>query len=422
MKKIYIDKLELLNIGGFDKEINIGFTDKTTVILGVNGSGKTTILEELFNIIRNAIGNISKSNNTYRNNDISLGKTNGSVKGSIITSFDSANFTNFEYEINLGNIVSNGNDKIKENINFNQPIQLIDIYPVIRYFKDEKQIDSNNSFITGSSFNNNYQRNKGYENCSIQELDISGVTNFIIELTNLENAYKIEKNDLNATIKEVQYLNNTAAPFFEKLYNKPIQIKVGRSKYAAAQCLIFKFKDIDLEFFQLSSGEKYLFTLVLELIYRNITLNPNNEDYSNTPGIVLIDEIEDHLHPRWQLNVIDALETAFPNIQFIVSTHSPLIASSVRREQIVAISNFEIIPSEALVDIYSDSSDEILENLMFSDNKISKFEEERKEIQNLYLNDQYDLAEKKLEALKLKVGSYPKWISDFENIISFAKS
>ncbi len=339
-----------------------------------------------------------------------------------MTSFDSANFTNFEYEINLGNILSNGNDKIKENINFNQPIQLIDIYPVIRYFKDEKQIDPNKSFITGSSYNINYQRNKGYENCSIQELDISGVTNFIIVLTNLDNTNKIEQNDLNATIKEVQYLNNTTALFFQKLYNKPVQIKVGRSKHAVAQTLIIKFKDTELEYYQLSSGEKYLFTLVLELIYRNITLNPNNEDYSNTPGIVLIDEIEDHLHPRWQLNIIDALETSFPNIQFIVSTHSPLIASSVRREKIVAISNFEIIPSEELVDIYSDSSDEILENLMFSDNKISKFKEEREEIQRLYLEDQYDLAEKKLDDLKLKVGSYPKWISDFENIISFAKS
>ncbi|WP_164672451.1 AAA family ATPase, partial [Vibrio cholerae] len=57
--------------------------------------------------------------------------------------------------------------------------------------------------------------------------------------------------------------------------------------------------------------------------------NPSLENPLNGYGIVLIDEIDLHLHPKWQQTIVQKLENTFPNIQFILSTHSPLVLTTV---------------------------------------------------------------------------------------------
>jgi predicted ATP-binding protein involved in virulence len=59
-------------------------------------------------------------------------------------------------------------------------------------------------------------------------------------------------------------------------------------------------------------------------------LNPNAfETLGQIPGIVLIDELDMHLHPKWQWNVIKALKETFPKIQFIIATHSPFMLGTL---------------------------------------------------------------------------------------------
>lgn len=70
--------------------------------------------------------------------------------------------------------------------------------------------------------------------------------------------------------------------------------------------------------------------------------------------------------PKWQLKILDALVNCFPKFQFICATHSPLVASSVKREQIIALNNFEVIPSEDLPELFSGSANEILNGIFFS--------------------------------------------------------
>lgn len=80
---------------------------------------------------------------------------------------------------------------------------------------------------------------------------------------------------------------------------------------------------------QLSQGQKCLVTLTGDLALRLSTLNPDSEFPLSGHGIVIIDEIELHLHPRWQQEILLSLQHIFPNIQFIVTTHSPQILSTV---------------------------------------------------------------------------------------------
>ncbi len=78
---------------------------------------------------------------------------------------------------------------------------------------------------------------------------------------------------------------------------------------------------------QLSQGEKSLMALVGDIARRLAMMNPALENPLTGDGIVLIDEIDLHLHPTWQRRVIDRLSKTFPNCQFVLTTHSPLVIS-----------------------------------------------------------------------------------------------
>lgn len=91
----------------------------------------------------------------------------------------------------------------------------------------------------------------------------------------------------------------------------------------------------------LSDGFRTMLGLVCDLAWRCTTLNPALGDRTTqqTPGVVLIDEIDLHLHPNWQRRVLNDLRSIFPKVQFFVTTHSPFIVQSVRSPQeVVALS------------------------------------------------------------------------------------
>ena len=81
----------------------------------------------------------------------------------------------------------------------------------------------------------------------------------------------------------------------------------------------------ELRIEQLSEGYKIVIAMVADLAARMAEANPKMNDPLNTSGIVLIDEVDLHLHPRWQREILIKLTKVFPNLQFIVSTHSPVI-------------------------------------------------------------------------------------------------
>lgn len=90
--------------------------------------------------------------------------------------------------------------------------------------------------------------------------------------------------------------------------------------------------------------------MVADIAYRAVRLNPHLAENAvkETSGIVLIDEVDMHLHPQWQQLVLQNLSEAFPNIQFIVTTHSPQVLSTVKQEQIRVLPDVAAGESEAL--------------------------------------------------------------------------
>jgi predicted ATP-binding protein involved in virulence len=116
---------------------------------------------------------------------------------------------------------------------------------------------------------------------------------------------------------------------------------------------------------QLSDGEKCLLAMVGDLARRLAIANPGLADPLQGEGVVLIDEIELHLHPAWQREVIPALTRTFPNCQFIVTTHSPQVVSQVKPEGIYLL---ERAPQGVIArhpeSSYGRDSNRILEDVM----------------------------------------------------------
>jgi predicted ATP-binding protein involved in virulence len=93
---------------------------------------------------------------------------------------------------------------------------------------------------------------------------------------------------------------------------------------------------------QLSQGERSLLALVGDIARRLAIMNPGLENPLHGEGIVLIDEIDLHLHPLWQRAIVRRLRETFPNCQFILTTHSPLVISDPDNVQILALKAGEI--------------------------------------------------------------------------------
>lgn len=116
---------------------------------------------------------------------------------------------------------------------------------------------------------------------------------------------------------------------------------------------------------QLSDGEKCLIAMIGDLARRMAIANPVRGNPLDGEGIILIDEIDLHLHPKWQRMIVPSLLDVFPNCQFLISTHSPHVVTHVHPENLFLLQMTqdglqEIRPSES----YGKTVERVLEDLM----------------------------------------------------------
>jgi len=134
---------------------------------------------------------------------------------------------------------------------------------------------------------------------------------------------------------------------------------------------------------QLSDGEKNMIAMIGDIARRLSMANPRMENPLEGNGIVLIDEIDLHLHPLWQRVIVSKLTEVFPNCQFIVSTHSPQVLSHVKAEHIFILrpekDNISIIKPE---ESYGRSTDRQLEDILGVESRPLQV---KKELHQLYL-------------------------------------
>ncbi len=355
--KLILDKTIIQNFRLFE-EIEIDFDKSLTVFISENGSGKTSILDIIAkhlefktNIILKRFSDSSLSQKTinyFPNYKDDINNKAKKKNESVYNKLDfTANYIGFNEEnkpiIDETNVLKseisfdtsknirsdesdilNSLERIEESIDYCINENILYSLPVFVYYpcayvdniKSNKISEPINKFsawddaLNGEAFDfkDFVEWFKWQYNIKLK----SGKKNKIIET--ITNAVLSTLNDEESKFKSIE---------------------VDYSEYPG-NVVISKNND-HFKLSQLSSGEKSLIVLVADLARRLTIANPALSNPLIGNGIVLIDEIDIHLHPKWQRKIILQLQKVFPNIQFIVTTHSPFVIQSIKNKKQIKI-------------------------------------------------------------------------------------
>lgn len=143
----------------------------------------------------------------------------------------------------------------------------------------------------------------------------------------------------------------------------PDAVRFGGARDEETNQYLFDFREAPTPFAALSDGYKAFIGWVSDLVGHLFTLDDESVPTDQVPGLVLVDEIDLHLHPEWQLSVVPKLASAFPKIQFVFTSHSALIASTVKNENVFVTdlaSNKTAYVKQLRERIFEKSSEQIL--------------------------------------------------------------
>jgi predicted ATP-binding protein involved in virulence len=197
------------------------------------------------------------------------------------------------------------------------------------------------------------------------------------------------------------------------LVNDAIAIAIQESKGLRFDIkyrrLVLDWKDKESTAFDtLSDGQRGLVALIADIARRMALLNPQlgSEALSRTPGIVLIDELDMHLHPAWQRSIPTVLKAIFPKVQFIVASHSPQIIGELSPSEIWLMHGAQVLghPDRS----FGLSSNEVLEELMVAKARNTKVELDLQNLRLLIDNDNILEAQTLLSQLLPCTGELPE--------------
>lgn len=155
-------------------------------------------------------------------------------------------------------------------------------------------------------------------------------------------------------------------------------------------------------FKHMSDGQRCMIGLIGDMVRRAVLLNPQlgDEILEKTAGVVLIDELDLHLHPTWQRRIIEDLRNTFPKVQFICTTHSPQLIGQAKADEIILLGADSEHPPQS----YGMDSNWILRHIMGSDERDASVKEQLDDIFEYIEDNQFDEAENEIKALRAQIG------------------
>ena len=202
--------------------------------------------------------------------------------------------------------------------------------------------------------------------------------------------------------RRLEIMDNTTNRFLEGYTNL-------RAVRDPAITLLLDREGVTLNVRWLSDGERGFLALVLDLARRLLLANPKLDDpLRDGKAVVLIDELDLHLHPNWQRTVVENLTKTFPNCQFIVTTHSPQLIGEVSPDNIILLERGKppYRPDQSL----GMDSNWILRHLMGTSERDSKTGQELSHIASSVEDEQYDKATAAIETLRTTLGEFPELV------------
>ncbi|TMP72739.1 hypothetical protein CWB76_01965 [Pseudoalteromonas sp. S1609] len=394
LQQLKIKSLTLKNYRAFEN-FKMSFSDSNvTVIIGNNGVGKSSILEATALSLSGLIAKVRTKNGKaanisqaeIRNEEVSATlevklddlRTSSPINYHWIIagtrvgfqSNESGSYTQLNY------LAENFRNEITSSSEASLP--LIVLYGVDRVTKSVKM-----NFLESKT-----DRFEAYESPPHKSASCNEIFDWIHYRDNIQNEKNIGLQSLKAleqNLRDSGLDENSIRDSIELVkYREPVllAVKSAISKFIPEiseigverepEVRIFLIKnDTKVYIDQLSQGEKGIFCLVADISRRLSILNPHLKDPLQGGGVVLIDEVELHLHPAWQQKIIENLTTCFPNIQFILTSHSPQVLTTVKNKDIRLFELEDGVGNSKvpLGKTYAEASGDLLERVMNVDSR-----------------------------------------------------
>lgn len=402
-------KIEAQNFKGFKKlDLNLG--GKSTVIFGVNGAGKTSILSIVNYLFWNWLNRLNPAQGTaFKSLNAELVRI-GSSRMEI-----SCKVSLNDKEFILKKAYTKAKPGKRTVTESNK--SLYDAY--INEFIDKYENDDSNmpifvNYGTNRSVlsiplrvrnRHDFSKWVALERATENELDFKTFFEWFRNQEDYEAEIIREKSDLNYKDRSLQCVRRAV----QKMVPEFKELKIKRNPMR----MTVKKGNLEIRIDQLSDGEKCTLALLGDLARRLALANPNLEDPLEGEGIVLIDEIELHLHPLWQRNILNVLKSTFTNVQFIITTHSPQVMGeaddtyNLLKLNNDLNSNITAVPVERMD--YMDSNT-ILETHMETSHINPNYQLLVNSIYDAISDKQFDDAKSKLENLRAIDANTPEVI------------
>lgn len=392
-----LKKISIKNFKGIEEKTII-FKPGFNLIKGSNGRGKTSILEAIAVGLGGFIAGLPDvttrhfSSDEVRNVYMKMG--DGSydrtyvmpVEVSMEAVLDGEEFkwTRGKSSINASRSTTQPRDIYKkaEEMAGDNNIE----FPVLVYLSAGR-VWSQKRERTENIFRKQYFRTVGYTDALIDASSVKLLLNWCMKMEMV--AWQKEKK-----IAEYEAVKQAVAKFMDIMEESE-----GHEVFYDKQeeQLMYTVENTVFPITQLSAGYQSLVWMALDIAYRMAVLNPNKKEHiAETKGIVLIDEIDMHLHPRWQWNIVNALQNVFPNVQFIAATHSPILFAASNDLWLIDVEEEEVNYTESKCGYDANA---VLEIFMGAK---SQNPETEKLIHSIYVaihNKEYELAEAKIQEL-----------------------
>lgn len=397
-----LQSLTLTNFRGI-RDLSLDFSDRVNVLAGVNGAGKTAILDCTAIMLSRLIGRVRSNHGTGRSfteHDISRGAS--ATQNEVVVTYHGDSFqwsiakarkgrfgtamTRLEELSGLTDLIRSRLDDGGQSDN----VPVMVYYPVNRAVLDiPLRIRTRHQFDQLAAYD---------QALSGDRSNFRTFFEWFRDREDLENEQRIE--DRMYRDRQLAAVRRAIEQFLTGFTG----LKVKRSPL---RMVVLK-KGEELIVNQLSDGEKCTLAMVGDLARRMAIANPSSEEPLRGDGIVLIDEIDLHLHPGWQRQVVTALQVTFPNCQFIVSTHSPQIVSHVTQERIWILERTETeVTASRPSESFGQTTGRILEDIMGVPERPQEIKDR---LRNLFLairEDRLETAAALLVELRDAIGADP---------------
>jgi predicted ATP-binding protein involved in virulence len=413
-KIMKIQRLKLFNFRGIGS-LEVDFTERTTAFVGVNGVGKSTVLDALAIALSQLIWRINehplkarpialddiRQGADFARIEIELSIDHQFVKWATVTNRKKGQYSDPLRKSDLDDL----NEFVKRLISEwtqNESKQQLCDFPLAVYYDVNRAVLDVPMRVREKLMNTPYEV---YQDA----LDHGGADfkRFFIWFRNREDYENEQRRDsVNFRDRALEAVRSAIS-----LFTMFSDLRIRR--HPLRMTVVKKGQEFNVA--QLSDGERNMLALVGDLARRLSVLNFSLPNPNAGRGVVLLDEIDLHLHPRWQREVVQKLEQTFPNCQFIITTHSPQILGELRPRSVMLMRDGYLLGhAERSLGL---SSGEVLEELMEGQARNEDIASRIRQVEREIEDGDYEGARSKIAELKGLVGDVPAVLGLEETLV-----